>query len=76
MARYFSGDIPVVCEMCRAKIENVFSDAKLGGRTAWANVCDDCFRTCNCSYGQGHGQRYERQLATENTPERWKKTKG
>lgn len=32
-------------------------DAKLGGRSAWAYVCQNCFNLNDCKLGLGLGQR-------------------
>lgn len=51
------GAVPVKCEMCGVKFEDIFID----GRTQngpWANMCIDCHTDNGCGLGTGRGQKY------------------
>lgn len=67
--RYWMGEAPLNCDVCRTDIIDEFSDYNLQG--AWGNVCPRCQKKYNVGYGTGRGQRY-----TKQPDGRWMKTAG
>lgn len=67
---YWIGDVPIVCDICRQRIENTFVDgATMNG--PWANMDLRCLRTHGRGLGRGRGQMYRRQ-----EDGRWLKVEG
>jgi hypothetical protein len=67
--KYWLAAVPVACDLCNARIEDQFFNARIrtGG---WATTCPDCHRRYGVGLGLGRGQRYT-QVASG-----WLKTGG
>ena len=60
MAVFWSGSDK--CDICKADLHNVLSfyDSKMKSRSAWALMCDDCYKEHGIGkLGTGLGQRYD-----------------
>lgn len=56
-------DIPEVCDICSIPLagETYFSDGRLRGEKAWANMCADCSIYRGDGFGWGTGQLYRKE---------------
>lgn len=68
-AKYWVGDTPRMCDMCREPFTDEFSECAMYG--VWGCFCPRCVRRYELSYGMGKGQRY-----TKQADGRWMKTAG
>lgn len=50
--------VPVACDICSARIEDEFYDARLPGGP-WANCCPACFQAFRLRLGTGLGQKFQ-----------------
>lgn len=51
---------PKACDVCHDPITTEFSDVNVPLYGRWGNLDAKCVTSLDCTYGTGHGQRYER----------------
>jgi hypothetical protein len=59
-SRYWLGDPPTRCELCREPIRMTFTDGATR-RGGWALMCPCCFGLYGLGLGTGRGQQYTQQ---------------
>lgn len=52
------GRAPASCQLCSARIEDGFADARLSYGGQWANMCLGCHKMIGSPVGEGRGQVY------------------
>jgi hypothetical protein len=59
-ARFWAGDPPKHCDICRRSVGGEFVDGKTR-RGPWGNLCSACHGLYGVGFGVGRGQRYSLQ---------------
>lgn len=63
MIKYWVGSAPTQCDL-NTHHTHAITTAFVDGRTQmgpWANMCLSCHKTHGVGFGQGNGQKYEKQ---------------